>query len=132
MARNIGPAPLRRGAAVVVRAWLGEGCSPFPWLDPGIAASPGGAGSLGSCCLSPAIHGLSRPGDLSAGADRSCQLIGPVAQSGCGTGVSACALSGLGDERKRISAALVGLQPGLQVARAAEVEQCLSELLQER
>jgi len=39
------------GAAVVVRAWLGEGCSPDPWLDPGTAGSPGGAGFLGSCCL---------------------------------------------------------------------------------
>jgi len=51
MARNTGPAPLRRGAAVVVRAWLGEGCSPDPWLDPGTAGSPGCAALLGCWCL---------------------------------------------------------------------------------
>jgi len=62
MARNTDPAPRRRGAAVVVRAWLGEGCSPAPWLDPGTAGSPGGAGFLGCCCWSPALHGVGCPG----------------------------------------------------------------------
>jgi hypothetical protein len=34
------------------------------------------------CWLSPALHGVGRPGDLSAGADGSSLLIGPVADWG--------------------------------------------------
>jgi hypothetical protein len=34
------------------------------------------------CWLSPALHGVGRPGDLSAGADGSSLLISPVAHWG--------------------------------------------------
>jgi len=38
------------------------------------------------CWLSPALDGVGWPGDLSAGADGSCLLNGPLARSGCGAG----------------------------------------------
>ena len=114
------------GAAVVVRALLGEGLarpvagSGDCWISRGLLDSWG-------CLLEPRGSRSRSAEDSSAGAGGSCLLISPVAQSACGAGGSAGGLSGLGDERERFSVALVRRQPDLQVARAGEVEQILGE-----
>jgi len=71
---------------VVVEALLGEGLA-RPVAGSGDCWISLGCFVPGECCWSPAPHGVGRLGDLSAGAEGSCLLIGLVARSGCGKGV---------------------------------------------